>query len=88
MKGGKRGGRSSGGVAYDRWVYVWKAHLRGYPGRAIARSMGLSHTTVQYYIAKGCPPGVHPPKERPAAPVIELRPQAGRQRRNSNPAPK
>jgi hypothetical protein len=79
MKGGKRGGRSSGGISHDRWVAVWRAHWKGIPGRAIARHMGLSHTTVQWYLKKGCPPGVHPPKEQPPAPVVELRPRPGRQ---------
>jgi len=35
--------------------------------------MGLSHTCVQYYIRKGCPPEVHPPKTD--AQVFEFKPR-------------
>ena len=69
----KRGGRTPGEVAHDRWVQVWRSHLRGHSGRSIARSMGLSHTCVQYYIRKGCPPEVHPPKTD--AQVFEFKPR-------------
>jgi hypothetical protein len=85
----KQGQRSKSDVSRVRWRSVWDlVYRRHWTMAEASRSLRVDHETVRYYIKKGPPPGWHPPKERPAAEVIELRPRAGRQQRNSNPAPK
>ena len=69
----KRGERSTSDVSLARWQKIWTlVHKRGWTGRQTARGLNISHTLVQYYLAKGQPPGWHPDK-RPRAPVIDLR---------------
>jgi transposase len=83
----KRGGRSSGAIAYHRRVRVWRMHWRGFSARAIARQECVSHSTVLHYLHTGPPPGIHPPKpSKTDAKVIDIRRRAGTQRRNGDPA--
>ena len=84
----KQGQRSDSSVAQARWRQAWDlVYRRHMTMAAAARWMHVDHETVRYYIKKGPPPGWHPPKEKPAAEVIEFRPQPGRQQqRSSDPA--
>jgi Helix-turn-helix domain len=64
-------GRSKDWVSHARWVKIWQLKRRGWGQRQIGRSLKVSHSTVQYYIRKGPPPGWKP-DTRPDAEVIDL----------------
>jgi hypothetical protein len=72
------GGRSKAWVSLDRWQRIWKLHYKqGWGQRQIAKSMRISHTTVQHYLKKGPPPGWKPDK-RPDAEVVPIARKRGR----------
>jgi transposase len=64
-------GRGKGWVSHARWVKIWQLKRRGWGQRQTARSLGISHSTVQHYIRKGPPPGWKP-DARPDAEVIDF----------------
>jgi hypothetical protein len=63
-------GRTNEETAEARWREIWRLHrIRGLGQRRIARTLGVHHSTVQFYIAKGPPPNW---KEPPKAEVVSL----------------
>jgi hypothetical protein len=49
-------GRSTAKTALLRWQSTWRLYLLGDSQRQIARTLGISLSTVQHYLGKGEPP--------------------------------